>query len=69
MNDETIITVKGEPHYYMPHRFPDGNSAACWRCPGYVIVGNTLAEPVPAADNTWYTPLWYIRQAKANLEV
>lgn len=30
-------------------------------CPGYVIVGNTLAEPVPSADNVWYTPMWFLR--------
>lgn len=29
-------------------------------CPGYVILGNTLAEPVPQKGNTWYTPLWFL---------
>lgn len=27
-------------------------------CPGYVIVGNTLLEPVPQENNKWYTPMW-----------
>ena len=36
MIDDKAIMIKGELHYYMPHRFPGGNSAACWRCRYFV---------------------------------
>lgn len=35
-------------------------------CPGYVINGNTLSEPVPQKGNIWYTPFWFLTPIAIN---
>ena len=32
MNEDEIVMIKGEPHYVIPHLYPDGNSCKCYKC-------------------------------------
>ena len=36
MNEDEFVMIKGEPHYVIPHFYPDGNSCKCYKCRYFV---------------------------------